>query len=333
MGTLHAWRRWFVLASCAAMMSPIAGQAQQPATLPKVAFLTPGVRFPDVSPPPWSVRHYLSDLGYVDGSNITYEQRAAEGQPERLPALAEELVRLKPDVIIAWTNEAAFAAKRATSSIPIVVWAAHGAVEAGLIDSLAKPGGNLTGVESLAPELDAKRLEILKELAPGLARIGVLYNSQDQGSPVHLRSVQAASSVLHLGVVPLAVRRAEDLDLLLATPPGRSFDALVTLTDGRLTGPYGKRLADFAIAHRIPTACEFRFFAQQGCLIAYGPTLEEFSQRVARQIDRILKGALPRNIPFEQVTRFELTVNLRTARAIGITVPSSVLLRADEVIE
>ena len=322
--------RMLVLALSTAALWPTASDAQQLAKVPRVGFLTPGQT--TETSPPGLVRKYLRDLGYVNGQNVIYELRAADGHPERLPDLADELVRMKVDVIYAFTSPAAFVAKSATSSIPIVA-VVHAALDTGLVKSLARPGGNVTGVETLAAELDAKRLELLKEIVPGLTKVGVLYNPADQGTPFHLKSVQAAGRTLRVGVVPLEVRQPEDFDVVFSPAAGKAFDALVTFTDAWLTSGHWKRAADFALAHRIPTACEFRFYAQLGCLIAYGTTLDEFAQRNARQIDLILKGAKPAELPFEQVTRFELLVNMKTARALGVTIPQPVLLRADEVIE
>ena len=288
---------------------------------------------PDV-PPPGTARRALGDLGYVNGKNVIFEVRSSGNDAQRLAEMADELVRLKVDVIVAGLNQAAFAARRATSTIPIVVMGAHAAVEIGLVKSLARPGGNVTGVESLAPELDAKRLELLREILPRLGRVGLLHNPADPGAAAHLRSIAAAARSLtpEAGVTPLEVRNAADFEPLFETPAARALDAVVLLTDP-LTFVEGRRFAEIALAHRIPTACEFRFLAQWGCLIAYGPTPDEFAQRSAHQVDLILKGAKPGDLPFEQVTRFELVVNLKTARALGIALPVSVLLRADAVIE
>ena len=288
---------------------------------------------PDV-PPPGTARRALGDLGYVNGKNVIFEVRSSGNDAQRLAEMADELVRLKVDVIVAGLNQAAFAARRATSTIPIVVMGAHAAVEIGLVKSLARPGGNVTGVESLAPELDAKRLELLREILPRLGRVGLLHNPADPGAAAHLRSIAAAARSLtpEAGVTPLEVRNAADFEPLFETPAARALDAVVLLTDP-LTFVEGRRFAEIALAHRIPTACEFRFLAQWGCLIAYGPTPDEFAQRSAHQADLILKGAKPGDLPFEQVTRFELVVNLKTARALGIALPVSVLLRADAVIE
>jgi putative ABC transport system substrate-binding protein len=308
----------------------VEGQAQTAARVPRVGILE---LYRSPSPPsPGSVLWHLQQMGYVTGQNVVFERRAADGHGERLPELAAELVRERVDAIVAFTNVPAFAAKAATSTIPIVVWGAHAAVDTGLVAALAHPGGNVTGVESLAPELDAKRLEVLKEIVPGLSRLSVLYNPSDPGSLHHLKSVQSASRALGLTVAQLEVRRAEDYDATLAQASARRPEGLVMFTDP-LTFVQWKRVAEFALANRIPTVCEFRQLAQAGCLIAYGPTFDEFAQRSARQIDLILRGTKPADLPFEQVTRFELVVNLKTARAIGVTIPYSILLRASEVIE
>ncbi len=271
-------------------------------------------------------------LGYVDAKNIVFERRYAELQAERLPALAAELVQAKVDVIIAITNLPAFAAKGATTKVPIVVWAAHDAVGTGLAKSLSRPGGNVTGTESLAPELDAKRVELIREIVPGLKTLALLYDADDQGSPIHLRWAQETAKGLGFGVVQLGVRSAADYDALLASAAGQRLDGLLMFT-GNVTSANWGRVSEFAVRQRLPTVCEFAALAQAGCLVSYGPSFAELNERVAQQVDRILKGARPGDLPFEQPTRFELVVNQKTAKAIGVTIPQSVLLRADRVIE
>ena len=209
---------------------------------------------------------------------------------------------------------------------------AHGAVATGLVSSLARPGGNVTGIESLAPELDMKRMELLRQIVPALSSVAALYNVDDRGSLVHLKHTQEAGRALGVRVVPLGVRTAADYDTVFTPIAGDPAGALLMFND-YLTLANWKRVADFALASRTPTVCAFRFQAHDGCLVSYGPIPDEITKRVAHQVDRILKGAKPADIPFEQVTRFELVVNLKTARALGISIPSSVLLRADAVIE
>ena len=323
----QAWGAALAFAFALVLPAHVASGADQMPKVPRIGFLEAGGRF--------VIEHLtlpLQKLGYVDGKNIVFEFRGAEGKPERLPELAAELVRLKVDVIVAHTNIAAFAARDATSTIPIVVWAAHGALDTGLVRSLARPGGNLTGVESMAPEIDAKRVQLLKELVPGLSRLGALYNAGDQSAPFHVKSTQAAAHVLGVAVVALGVRRNEDFDTVFSTVGGKPLDGLLMFTDV-LTWRNFKRTTDFAQQERVPTMCEFKELVVTGCLLSYGPTFAEISARTAEQIDKILKGAKPGDLPMERVTRFEMVVNAKTAKALGLTIPRSVLLRADQVIE
>jgi len=318
------------LAGAVALTSPIGGWAQ-PAKVFRIGALSPGGGR-GVQHDAKLVSQRLQELGYIEGKHYSFEYRFAEGKPERLPELATELVRMNVDVIWAVTNGSAFAAKSATRTIPIVVWGAHGALETGLVQSLARPGGNLTGLESLAPAMDAKRLELLKEIVPGISRVDVLYNPGDQGSEFHLRAARDAGGALGVGISTLEVRRPEDFDATLSSAAGKLPDALLTFSD-TLTVQNWKRVAEFALAKRVPTMCEFKQMAEAGCLISYGASFTEFAEINARQIARILDGANPGEMPIERCTRFELVVNLKTARAIGITIPKSVLLRADRVIE
>jgi putative ABC transport system substrate-binding protein len=296
----------------------------QPGSPLRIGFLCAN----DASP----VDEALRQLGYVEGRNAVFEVRTTQGRPDRAREQAADLVRAKVDVIVAYTNLHAFAAKQATSTIPIVVSSAHGAVATGLVSSLARPGGNVTGTEALAPELDVKRMELLRQIVPALSSVAALYNVDDRGSLVHLKHTEEAGRALGVRVVPLGVRTAADYDTVFTPIAGDPVGALLMMND-YLTLANWKRVADFALASRTPTVCALRSQAHDGCLVSYGPISDELPKRVASQVDRILKGAKPADIPFEQVTRFELVVNLKTARAIGISIPSSVLLRADAVIE
>lgn len=274
----------------------------------------------------------LAKLGYVEGRNVVYEIRHAGGDPARLPALAAELVKAKVDVIIGISLTGAMAAKAATREIPIVAYAIHGAVQAGLVPNLRHPGGNITGTETLAPEVDPKRLQLLKQMLPALDRLAVVYDPTDQGSPAHLKAIAEVQKPLGLSTLNLPVSKASEFEPVLASVAGKPLGAVLTLT-GILTVHGWPRIRDFAQAQRLPTLCEFRFMAQSGCLLTYGPTFEEITQRTAAQVDKILRGAAPGDLPMEQPTRFELIVNLKTARALGLTVPQELLLRADSVIE
>jgi putative ABC transport system substrate-binding protein len=271
-------------------------------------------------------------LGYVEGRNIQFEVRHGGGNPARLPEAAAELVKLKVDVIYAVTLPAAIAAKAATTEIPIVGWGMHGAVQAGLVPSLRRPGGNVTGIESLAPELDPKRIQLLKQILPKLDRLTMIFDTTDQGTPGHLKAIADAQKSLGLTTSHLQVSKLAEIEPALAAAAGKPLGAVLTLTSN-LTFNAWPRIRDFAMAQRLPTLCEFRFMAQSGCLLSYGPTFDEITQRCAAQIDKILRGAAPGDLPMEQPTRFELVINLKTAKALGITVPQELLLRADEVIE
>ena len=302
--------------------------ADAPAKVVRVGYL----EFVAPGGPPMLIVQELGKLGYIEGKNLVMEYRHANGNPDRMPEAAAELVKLNVDVIYAVSNVPAFAAKSATRLIPIVAWGAHGAVETGLVSSLRRPGGNLTGVESLAPELDAKRVELLKQIVPGLARLAVVYDAGDQGSPPHLKSTQAAGRALGVAISTLEMRRPEDFGPVFAAATAKPLGGVLTFTGG-LTFENWQRIMDFALANRLPTVCEFRELAQAGCLLSYGPNFIEFTQRTAAQIDKILKGTPPGELPVEQMTRFELVINLKTARALGLTIPKSLRLRADEVIE
>lgn len=273
----------------------------------------------------------LQGLGYR-GDKVVFDVRSADWDGARLQQLARQLVALEPDVIIAVTNAPGFAAKEATKTIPVVVTGMHAAVQTGLVDSLARPGGNVTGVETLAPELDAKRMQMLREIAPRSTRLGVVYNGEDPGARFHLQAVREGARMLHFEIASMEVTQPADFDRVLRANRNPEVDAVMTFTD-RLTGSNWSRIGAFAHKHRLPTVCEFRFLAQAGCLVTYGPPLEDLFNKAAVQTDRILRGTNPADMPVEQVTRFELVVNQRTAKAIGITIPHSLLVRADEVIE
>ncbi len=322
-----AWSVIRILALVLILPAHIESGADPVPKLPRIGFLELGEGFAaEMFTLP------LQKLGYVGGKNIVFEFRGAQAKPERLPELAAELVRLKVDVIVALTNGAAFAARDATSTIPIVVWGAHGALDTGLVRSLARPGGNLTGTESLAPEVDAKRVQLLKELVPGLAWVGALYNAGDQGSPFHLKSTQAGGKAMGVAVAALEVRRNEDFDTVFSAVAGKPLGGLLMFTDS-LTWINLKRTTDFAQQNRVPTMCEFKELVVAGCLISYGPPLAEFAARNAQQIDKILKGIKPGDLPMERITRFEMVINATTAKALGITIPQKMLLRADEVVQ
>ncbi len=317
--------RWILL--LVAALVPGIAQPQGSAKVFKVGFLVMNTTHPEDA-----VIALLKSKGFLEGQNFVAERRRAEGHPERLPALAAELVRLDVDVLVAFTNTPAFAARAATSTIPIVVWAAHDAVGTGLVASLARPGGNVTGVESLAPLLDAKRIQFLRELLPATRRLGVIYDPADPGTITHLRVAREAARAVSISLLPLEISDRDGVDRLLEAIEKQRPDALLTFTDP-ITNDAFDRVAEAARVRRLPTLCEFRVFVQRGCLLSYGATLAEFNERVARFVERILRGEKPADLPVEQATRFELVVSQKVAREIGIVFPPSILLQADQVIE
>jgi putative ABC transport system substrate-binding protein len=280
----------------------------------------------------WVFAHALRDLGWVEGQNIVIEDRWADGRTDQLPALAAELVRLKVDVIATRSWPAAVAAKQATTTIPIVIAGAGDPVGTGLVRSLAQPGGNITGLGDLATELSAKRLELLKETVPRLARVAVLWNAADGGMSLRFRAIQSAARTLGATVRPLGVQEPGDFDQAFAAIVQERPDALLVIVD-LLTFSNRQRIIEFAAQHRVPTMYEVRGFVNAGGLISYGPIADDVERRAAAYVDKILRGARPAQLPVEQPTRFELAVNLKTAIAIGLAVPQSILIRADQVIQ
>lgn len=322
---------WLGAAGVTGLFGPD-GRAAEPAPdrIARVGYL--GVTAPIRGFSSGRVIDELARLGYIESRNLVFEVRHADGHPERLPQAAAELVALRPDVILAVTNPAIFAAKAATATIPIVAWGAHGAVETGLVSNLRRPGGNVTGIETLAVELDAKRVQMLRQILPDLKRLTVLMDVNDQGSPHHLSNVQKIGGVSGLSIHRFEIARSEDFDPLFAARPGKALGVLMPFTSNLMFRNW-TRIRDFAVDQRLPTLCEFRSMTETGCLLSYGPTFDEINQRCAVQIDKILRGALPGELPIEQPTRFELIINLKTARSLGLTVPQELLLRADAVIE
>jgi putative ABC transport system substrate-binding protein len=277
-------------------------------------------------------RDGLRDLGYVEGQNILIEYRWAEGKYERFPALIAELIALKVDVIVTAGTPASLAVKKATTSVPLVMIAVGDPVGTGLVASLARPGGNATGVTSISPELEGKRLELLREVFPGVSRIAVLWNPVSPFQVVAEKEVQAAAGVLRIPVLSLGVRAAEELDNAFAAILREQANALLVLAD-RLFLHNRERIMEFAAKNRLPGVHAYRELVEAGGLMSYGPSYADLHRRAATYVDKILKGARPSDLPVERPTKFELVVNLKAAKALGIDIPQSVLLRADEVIE
>jgi putative tryptophan/tyrosine transport system substrate-binding protein len=277
------------------------------------------------------VTEALRELGWVEGQNVVFERRYAENRLERLPEMAADLVRLKVDVIIAGGTLAPLAAKRATSTIPIVMTSGD-PLGSGLVASLARPGGNVTGMSLMEPDLGGKRLELLKELLPRLARLAVLWNAANPYPAVVFKEMQGAGRTLGIEVQSLEVRGPDDLDGAFEAARTQRPDAMITVEDP-LTLTYRKRIADFATEQQLPSLHGSREFVAVGGLISYGADLVDLNRRAAGYVDKILKGAKPADLPVEQPTKFDLVINLTTAKALGLTVPPSLLARADEVIE
>ncbi len=278
-----------------------------------------------------ALRAGLRDLGYVEGRNITFEFRWADGKYERLPELAAELVRLKPDVLVTFANQAAQAAKRASTTIPIVIPSTGDAVDTGLITSLARPGGNITGSTHFGRELIAKRLELLKEAAPRIARVACLVNPTEKSSEPTLRALEVAAKSLKLEVQSFAISKHNEFESAFATMAKRRVDAIV-LNEQPIFIVNAKTIMNLAAKQRLPSS-GFTEIADAGGLIGYGVNFPDLYRRAAYFVDRILKGANPGDLPVEQPSRFDFAVNLKTARALGIKVPNSILVRATKVIE
>jgi putative ABC transport system substrate-binding protein len=308
---------------------PAAGQPQK---VFRVGHLAAPGRTPDGAPPR-PLREALRGLGYVEGQNIAYEARFAEGKVERLPDLAAELIRLKVDVIVAQGGAATEAARRVTSTIPIVMAPASGdAVAVGWIATLARPGANITGLTDESIQLSAKRMELLKEAVPPAALIAVVWNANDQGMTLRYREIEKAARTLRVEVQALSVREPEDFAAAFATMTRRRPDAMFLVADV-LTNMNRRRFIEFAATHRIPAMYESSAIVREGGLMSYGPSFEDGFREAARYIDRIFKGAKPADLPAIQPTRYYLAVNLRTATTLGLTIPPSLLLRTDELVE
>ena len=319
-----------ILAGCLLAM-PWATRAQKPAKVWRIGYLTNGSRPPDGAPPA-AFRRALQELGYAEGKNVTYVGRWADTKFERLPGLAQELIGLDVDLLLTTGAPAAEAAKRATSTIPIVVVVPGDADATGLVASLARPGGNVTGISDPATELSAKRLGILKEAVPSAKRIAVMWNENDRAMTLRYGEVEKAARVLHVTVEPLGVRGPDDIDAALVMMTRERPDALFLVADS-LTVANRKRIIDFAATHHIPAMYEISLYVQDGGLMSYGPNMDDLYRRAAAYANRIFKGAKPSEMPVELPTKYEFVIDLKTAKALDMTIPQSMLLRADEVIQ
>ena len=323
-------RREFITLLVGAAAWPLAALAQQPGRLRTIAFLGPNTHS---AASEWvaALVKRLRELGWAEGRTITIEYRWAEGREERFAEIAAELVRLKADVIVTSGTQAVMASKNATSVIPIVFATAGDPVGSGLVGSLARPAGNVTGLATLANELAGKRLALLREVVPGLRRVAIMGNVANPYMTLELGEVQAAARTLGLETITLEIRRAQDLAPAFEALKSRA-DALYVCTDA-LTNTHRIRINIAALGERLPTMHGSRDFVEAGGLMSYGPNFPDMFRRTADYVDKILRGAKPGDLPVEQPTKFDLVVNLTTATALRLDVPSTLLTRTDEVIE
>jgi putative ABC transport system substrate-binding protein len=326
-------RRTFVAVMAGGLLAaPLAAEAQPSGKVYRIGLLEYST--PDAARQAWwnAFRQRMRELGYGEGQNVTFEPRWAQDDTDRLSKLAAELVGLKVDVIVTAASTSALAAKRATATIPIVMATGADPVAVGLVASLRQPGGNVTGMTSINSELAAKRLDLLKTLAPRASRIAMLWDERDAGSRLGVQETEAAAKTAGLTIQTVPVGNASGLEAVFATVVRGGAGALIIISTSRLFS-YRKRLAELAVKHRLPTVVGFREFAEAGCLASYGTDYPDLFRRAATFVDKILKGAKAADLPIEQPTKFELVINLKTAKALGLTIPPSLLGRADDVIQ
>jgi ABC-type uncharacterized transport system substrate-binding protein len=323
-----------ILTLCAMLFALcVSAETQQPKKVPRIGYLSqfdPATESNRIE----AVRQALRELGYIEGQNIAFEYRYAEGKLDRLPEFAAELAGLKVDIIVTGGAAPIRAAKNATKTISIVMTGGGlDPVEAGLIESLARPGGNVTGITLLSRELAGKRLELIKEAVPQVTRVAVLYDPAIAGSVREVKEVlPAAASALRLIIQPWEVQGADGFEKVFAAMGKQRPDGIYVSGGGQLINANQKRIAGLAIKSRLPSMSNNREFVDAGTLMSYGADLADSYRRIAYYVDRILKGAKPADLPVEQPTKFELAINMKTAKQIGVTIPQSLLYRADKVI-
>jgi putative ABC transport system substrate-binding protein len=314
-------------------LAPLAAETQQAVSVPRVGFLSPSSLSEPRTPRYLEAfRQGLRELGYVEGQSIAIELRWAEGKYDRLPALAAELVRLQVNVIVTYSEPAIRAAKQATERIPIVMAAVADPVASGFVASLARPGGNITGISNMRLDLTGKQLELLREVVPKVSRVAILGNAAIIDNTLQVRHAQDAARALGMRLQPLLVRSPGEIDPAFAAMTTEGAGALIVLVDTMLLDSQS-RIADLAVRWRLPMVFSQVDQAEAGGLMAYGPSVHSRFRRSATYVDKILKGAKPADLPVEQPTKFELVINMKTAKALGLTIPQTLLLRADEVIE
>jgi ABC-type uncharacterized transport system substrate-binding protein len=306
------------------LVAPLAVEAQQ-ARVPTIGVLVVGAPSSEKF---WRLfRDGMRELGYIEGTSVRFEFRSDQGQAGRLPALAAELVQLRVDVIVAWFTPAATAVKQATHEIPIVCAICGDPVGTGLVESLARPGGNLTGMSGMAAELASKCVELIRELLPSVHRVAALGNAPDPFSKPFLEQIQLAGQATATTIHPIMIRGPEELDAAFAALESDRPDAVLVQPNLPI-----KRVAELALQYRLPAVSTFRPFAEEGGLMSYWVAEADIYRRTAVFVDKILKGAKPADLPVEQPTKFELVINLKTAKALGLTIPPTLLFQADEVI-
>jgi putative tryptophan/tyrosine transport system substrate-binding protein len=326
-------RREFISLLGGAAACPLAARAEQSDRLRRVGVLQ-GLAESD---PEWprrfgAFKQRLQELGWTEGRNVAFEFRFAGGKPERLPGLATDLVQANVDVILTNAAQSIEAARKATSTIPIVMASVGDALGAGYVASLARPGGNVTGLTLVATDQSAKRLQLVKEIVPNLVRVAVLWNGNASGHRLQLQEMERATPALGIALRSLPIRNADDIDASLQAAVQANAQAIATMDDPVVQSQRG-RIVAFAMRQRVPVMSEFRAATEAGTLMSYGPNQVDLWRRSAAYVDKILRGANPADLPVEQPTKFELVINLKTAKALGLTVPDKLLALADEVIE
>jgi putative ABC transport system substrate-binding protein len=321
-------RREFIGLVGGAAAWPLTASAQQAGG----KIVTIGILAIEPWPPIDTFRQALDDLGYIEGKNVRFEHRYAKGHDERFPELANDLVGLNVDVILAWATDAVLAAKQATTTIPIVMAAVGDPVDSGIVTDLARPGGNVTGCALRTAELEAKRLQLLKEVVPGLSRVAVLFNPKNRYMPLALQSARKGAQALRVSLAVYEISDTTTLDAAFVTLTKDRPDAFLVPADTFLVSQRSQ-IAQFGIENKLPSVYTFREYIEAGGLMAYTPNYNDLFRRAASYVDKILKGAKPGELPIEQPRGFHLFINLKTARALGLTVPPRLLSSADQVIE
>jgi putative ABC transport system substrate-binding protein len=324
-------REFITLLSGIVAAWPLAARAQQPAKIPRIGFLgnsTATMEANLIGP----LRDGLRELGYEEGRNVIIEFRWADGKYDQFPALVAELLAAKVDVIITAGTPATLAIKKATSTVPLVFIAVGDPVGTGVVPNLGRPGGNITGLSSIAPDLEGKRLELLREVVPKLSHVAFFLNPANAFHTASMRQARVAAQSLGIKLQPMEVNKSEQLDGAFASIVKEKPDALLILAD-RIFLHNRKRMMEFAIQQRLPSVNAYRELVEAGGLISYGPSYEDMHRRAAVYVDKILKGTKPADLPIEQPTKFTLLINLKTAKTLGLTVPPTLVARADELIE